>query len=55
VGCADVKLVASFEAPDAVYGLAVLDKKLYVLRKRQSDQLYVYDTKVGGCMGRWTA
>jgi len=42
---ADVKLVASFEAPDAVYGLAVLQKKLYVLRKRQADQLYVYDTK----------
>ena len=42
---ADVKLQASFEAPDAVYGLAVLDKKLYVLRKRTADQLYVYDTK----------
>ena len=39
------KLVSSFEAPDPVYGLAVLDKKLYVLRKRQSDQVYVYDTK----------
>jgi len=42
---ADIKLAAAFEAPDPVYGLAVLDKKLYVLRKRQSDQLYVYDTK----------
>jgi len=39
------KLVKSFEAPDPVYGLAVLDKKLYVLRKRHSDQIYVYDTK----------
>ena len=42
---ADVKLLTSFEAPDAVHGLAVLQKKLYVLRKRQADQLYVYDTK----------
>jgi len=39
------KLVQSFEAPDPVHGLAVLDKKLYVLRKRQADQIYVYDTK----------
>jgi len=39
------KLIASFEAPDPVHGLAVLDKKLYVLRKRQSKQLYVYDIK----------
>jgi len=28
-----------------VYGLAVLDKKLYVFRRRQTDQIYVYDTK----------
>lgn len=40
-----MKLLSSFEAPDPVHGLAVLDKKLYVLRKRQTDQLYVYDTK----------
>ena len=44
--CAVVaKLLKSFEAPDPVYGLAVLDKKLYVLRKRQTDHIYVYDTK----------
>jgi len=41
----DAKLERSIEAPDPVYGLAVLDKKLYVLRKRQSEQIYVYDTK----------
>jgi len=41
----DVKLHTSIEAPDPVYGLAVMDKKFYVLRKRQSDQIYVYDTK----------
>jgi len=38
-------LKKEFQAPDPVYGLAVLDKKLYVLRKRQSEQIYVYDTK----------
>ena len=41
----DAKLVASIESPDAVFGLAVLDRKLYVLRKRTSGQIYVYDTK----------
>ena len=35
----DPKLLRSFEAPDPVHGLAVLDKKLYVLRKRQTDQV----------------
>ena len=40
----DAKLHTLIEAPDAVYGLAILDKKLYVLRKRQTDQIYVYDT-----------
>ena len=42
---ADAKLVASIEAPDAVYGLALLDRKLYVMRKRVADQIYVYETK----------
>jgi len=33
------------EASEPVDGLAVLHKKLYVLRRRQSDQICVYDTK----------
>ena len=41
----EAKLHTKIEAPDPVYGLAVLDKKLYVMRKRDSDQIYVYDTK----------
>ena len=45
ISVTDPKLLQSFEAPDPVHGLAVLDKKLYVLRKRQTDQLYVYDTR----------
>jgi len=40
-----VAKVHSFDDPDPVHGLAILDKKLYVLRKRPSDQIYVYDTK----------
>jgi len=39
------KLLASLEAPDPVYGLAVFDKNLYVLRKREDNQIFVYDTK----------
>jgi len=35
----DPKLLRSFESPDPVHGLAILDKKLYVLRKRQTDQV----------------
>jgi len=38
-------MIASFDDPDAVHGMAIVDKKLYVLRKRQQDQIYVYDTK----------
>jgi len=41
----DVTLRKSIFAPDAVYGLAVLDGKLYVLRHRDDNQLYVYETE----------
>jgi len=40
----DVTPLKSFNAPDAVHGLAVLNNKLYVLRKRADAQLWVYET-----------
>ena len=39
------KLLTAIQAPDAVYGMAVRDKKLYVLRRTQAEQICVYDTK----------
>ena len=42
----DAKPIASIDDPNPVRGLAALDNKLYVLRKRpEKDQVYVYDTK----------
>ena len=41
----EAKLQKTVEAPNPVYGFAVLDKKLYVLRKLPSEQIHVYDTK----------
>ena len=38
----DCSLMSTIKAPDRVFGLAVLDKKLYVLRQRQEKQIYVY-------------
>jgi len=35
----------TIESPEDVFGLAVLDRKLYVLRKRQDKQIDIYDTK----------
>lgn len=33
----------TIKAPDRVFGLAILDRKLYVLRQRSEKQIYVYD------------
>jgi len=41
----EVKLVKTVEYRDPVYGLAVLGDKLYVLRRRTTEQIYIYDTK----------
>jgi len=35
-------LTWTIRAPDRVFGLAVMDKKLYVLRQRPDKQIYVY-------------
>ena len=34
--------MTTIKAPDRVFGLAILDKKLYVLRQRPEKQIYVY-------------
>ena len=39
----DATPARTINAPDAVHGLAILDGKLYVLRHRDDNQLYVYN------------
>lgn len=38
----ECSLQKTIKAPDRVFGLAILDKKLYVLRQRPEKQIYVY-------------
>ena len=38
----ECSLTKTLRAPDRVFGLAVMDKKLYVLRQRPDKQIYVY-------------
>lgn len=40
----DCSLKATVKAPDRVFGIAMLDKKLYVLRQRPDNQIYVYSS-----------
>jgi len=41
----DCSLTKTINAPDRVFGLAMMDKKLYVLRQRLDKQIYVYNAE----------
>jgi len=41
--CTECSHIKTIKAPDLVFGLAILDKKLYVLRQRPAKQIYVYN------------